>query len=186
MIHPGHQRLLKFAKGLGDKLIVGILPDKHIEGTSFIGEKLRLEGIQSISFVDEAFILKDSLQNTISKLKPNIIVKGKEHESKFNSELKAAQKYGGKLIFSSGDIVFSSIDILNKEFSKKLQANFEIPQDYLDRHNIKLSRIKEIIKKFNNLNVCVIGDLIIDEYIMCQPIGMSQEGSNACSVPIRY
>ena len=106
VIHPGHQRLLKFAKGLGDKLIVGILPDKHIEGTSFIGEKLRLEGIQSISFVDEAFILKDSLQNTISKLKPNIIVKGKEHESKFNSELKAAQKYGGKLIFSSGDIVF--------------------------------------------------------------------------------
>ena len=41
VIHPGHQRLLKFAKGLGDKLIVGILPDKHIEGTSFIGEKLK-------------------------------------------------------------------------------------------------------------------------------------------------
>ena len=35
-----------------------------------------------------------------------------------------------------------------------------------DRHNIKLSRVKEIIKKFNNLNVCVIGDLIIDEYIV--------------------
>ena len=184
VIHPGHQRLLKFAKGLGDKLIVGILPDKYIEVTSFIGEKLRLEGIQSISFVDEAFILNDSLQNTIRKLKPNIIVKGKEHESKFNAELKVIQKYGGKLIFSSGDIVFSSVDILNKEFSKKLQANFEIPQDYLDRHKIKLSRIKEIIKQFNSLNVCVIGDLIIDEYIMCQPIGMSQEDPTLVVSPL--
>ena len=75
VIHPGHQRLLKFASGLGDKLIVGILPDKYIEGTSFISEKLRLEGIQSISFVDEAFIMKVNLQGrAVGIIKKGLVI----------------------------------------------------------------------------------------------------------------
>ena len=27
----------------------------------------------------------------------------------------------------------------------------------------------------SKLKVCVIGDLIVDEYIICEPLGMSQE-----------
>ena len=32
-----------------------------------------------------------------------------------------------------------------------------------------------LLKKYENLTVCVIGDLIVDEYIACVPLGMSQE-----------
>ena len=54
----------------------------------------------------------------------------------------------------------------------------------MKRHNITLSRSLEIIRKFSDLNICVIGDLIIDEYITCQPLGMSQEEPTIVVTPI--
>jgi hypothetical protein len=41
-----------------------------------------------------------------------------------------------------------------------------------------------MIKNFSKLKVCVIGDLIIDEYIACQPLGMSQEDPTIVVTPI--
>ena len=46
---------------------------------------------------------------------------------------------------------------------------------FLDRHNSSLTRLKELIATFNTCNVLVIGELIMDEYIYCEPLGMSQE-----------
>ena len=61
ILHPGHLRLLRFAKGCGTKLIVGIESDKNVSNNYQISEDLRLEGILSNSLVDEAFIIKKSL-----------------------------------------------------------------------------------------------------------------------------
>ena len=52
------------------------------------------------------------------------------------------------------------------------------------RHSINLERLKIIIGKFSNLKICVIGDLIVDEYINCQPLGMSQEDPTIVVTPI--
>ena len=48
-------------------------------------------------------------------------------------------------------------------------------QQYLEKHGTKLSDINHLIEQFTRKNVCVIGDLIVDEYIDCFPLGMSQE-----------
>ena len=114
IVHPGHQRLLRFAKSLGKKLIVGIYSDKLLNDKSFISEDLRVEVVKSLSYVDQAIIIKNSVSKTITNLKPDIVVKGKEFEKKFNIEKDLVSSYGGKLIFSSGDIAFSSSEILNK------------------------------------------------------------------------
>lgn len=184
VIHPGHQRLLKFAKSLGDKLIVGVVSDKKLDGKSFISQNLRLEGIKSNVNVDEALIINSSIEKILSRIKPNIVVKGKEHENKLNKELNILNKYGGKLIFSSGNSTLSSVDILSKELKNIEKTNLKAAEDYLKRHNIKIEKLVNIVKQFSGLKVCIVGDIIIDEYILCKPIGMSQEDPTLVVTPI--
>src|SRR4030067_1118580 len=68
IIHPGHLRLLRFAKECGDYLVVGIIDNKS--PGSFIDEQLRLESIQAIAWVDYPFILREPTVAFIEKLKP--------------------------------------------------------------------------------------------------------------------
>jgi len=86
VLHPGHLRLIKFAKDHGDKLIVGVYSDKIAGASAHVSEKLRLVGIKNNKLVDQVILIKSSLKKTILKIKPNIIVKGKEHEQKYNEE----------------------------------------------------------------------------------------------------
>lgn len=184
ILHPGHIRLLKFAKELGGKLFVGVECDTKAGSNAYVNEKLRLESLKSNNWVDECFIFNESIENLIIKHEINIVVKGKEHEYKFNEEQEILNKRNGKLIFSSGESIFSSLDLLSKEFNDLNSKTINIPFDYLDRHSITFDQLKRILQKFSKVKVCVIGDLIIDEYITCQALGMSQEDPTIVVTPI--
>lgn len=184
ILHPGHLRLLRFAKECGDKLIVGVESDIIAGNAAHISENLRLEGLQSLNWIDEVFIMKEDVTEIIHKLMPNIVVKGKEHELQYNSEQAVIEKYGGQLIFSSGEKLFSSVDLIRKEFFSTSLETISYPDKYLERHNIKKSKLLNILNNFSNLKICVIGDIIVDEYITCQPLGMSQEDPTIVVSPI--
>jgi rfaE bifunctional protein kinase chain/domain len=186
ILHPGHLRLLRFAKECGDRLIVAVQSDRLAAKGAHIPEQDRLEGIKSNSWVDEAFIIDDPVTEVLEKLKPAIVVKGKEHEAKYNPELKVLEKYGGKLLFSSGETVFSSLDLIRREFTDTNLQSIHLPLEFLARHGISTNNLIRRIEKFSQLRVCVIGDLIIDEYITCQALGMSQEDPTIVVTPIDY
>ena len=113
ILHPGHLRLLRFASELGDKLIVAVNSDQRGGDGVLVPEALRLEGLKANIWVDEVFIMDNPVTETIYQIKPDIVVKGKEHEDLINPELDAVESYGGKLIFSSGEVIFSSLDLIN-------------------------------------------------------------------------
>ena len=184
VIHPGHLRLLKFAKEKGDKLIVGILSDKLAGIAAYVPENLRIESLKNNLLVDEVILIDKSIKNTIEKLKPDLIVKGKEFETKFNEELEIIKKYGGELIFSSGEVAFSSLDLIRREIDDLKKLNINLPKEYLLRHSVMKRDLLKIVYKFKSLNVCVIGDLILDKYIYCQPLGMSQEDHSIVVTPV--
>lgn len=184
VLHPGHLRLLRFAKECGGKLIVGVYSDKIAGNAAHVPENLRLEGLKSNSWVDEAFIMDEAIQDTILRLRPDIVVKGKEYESRFNLESSTLEQYGGRLLFSSGETIFSSVDLIRREFFNPEQNSIQLPRNYLRRHDIESLRVGDLLKTFSRLKVCVIGDLIIDEYITCQPLGMSQEDPTIVVTPI--
>jgi rfaE bifunctional protein kinase chain/domain len=184
IVHPGHHRLLRFAKQFGERLFVAVESDRMAGDAAHIPEALRLEGIQSIGYVDDAFIMDDSIETTLEKLKPNVVVKGKEHENRFNPEVDILKKWGGKLIFSSGEVVFSSLDLIRKEFEVNVSGIIKLPIDFFKRHNLANKRLSDLIRNFSNLKVCVIGDLIVDEYVTCEPVGMSQEDPTIVVMPI--
>lgn len=81
IIHPGHVQLLKFAKSLGDRLIVGINSDRAVRALKgpdrpINNEETRKAMLEKLSFVDEVVIFDDvSTVGIIQQLKPNILAK---------------------------------------------------------------------------------------------------------------
>ena len=184
VLHPGHLRLLRFAKESGTRLIVAVESDRLAGCDAHVPEQLRLEGIQSNNLVDECFIADEPLPTVIAHLRPDVVVKGKEHESRVNPELAILAQYGGKLLFSSGETFFSSLDLIHKEFQKLDARSIRLPLVYMARHGIDAARLGELLQQFAQLKVAVVGDLIVDEYITCQPLGMSQEDPTIVVTPI--
>lgn len=182
VIHPGHLRLLNFAASCGDVLIVGLRPDSF--HSVVIPQDLRLQSLRAISVVGRAFVLSSSPEKFIAETRPNVVVKGQEHKHQSNPEKEVLDAYGGELIFSSGDMRFSSIDLLRRESAAVELASIQKPSEYLQRHDIQSQALAGVVKKFEGLNVVVIGDLIVDEYINCDPLGMSQEDPTIVVRPI--
>jgi rfaE bifunctional protein kinase chain/domain len=174
VIHSGHARLLRYARSLGDYLIVGVTSDKLAGKESFVHQKLRIENLKLFSGIDKV-ILINNLKKTILKIKPNIIVKGKEYKFIENPESDYINKIGARLAFSSGEVVFSSTKLINKEIGLNLKNNINFSEEFIDRRKINKKKLINFIKRFKTLNVCVIGDLIVDEYIDSDLLGASAE-----------
>lgn len=184
VVHPGHLRLLRFAKECGDKLIVGVLSDEIAGSAAHVIQDLRMEGVRSISWVDEVVLVDQSIESVILEKRPNVIVKGREYEKVFNLEKELVENYGGKIIFSSGEVGFSSLDLIRKESLLSAHQNIVLPELFMDRHNIDVHKLTELIHNFSKVRVCIVGDLIVDEYINCQPLGMSQEDPTIVVTPV--
>lgn len=175
IIHPGHLRLLKYAKEIGKKLVVGIYSDKILNSKKYLSQNYRFDALQNIRLVDRVEIINTNIEKFIKKIKPDIVVKGKEHESNINEEIKVIEKINAKLVFSSGDSTYRSFEYLEKNEDKLQDIINQVPLKYLQRHNIKKNSIIDGLKKVKKLNIIIVGELITDEIINCDPVGMSQE-----------
>ncbi len=183
IVHPGHLSLLNFAAECADFLVVGIHPDSY-PGT-LLPQHLRLAGIRAIGCVDAALILTCPVEELLAYLKPDIVVKGKEHEQHVNPEQALVESYGGRLLFTSGEASLSSLDLLRREFQEVNFSTIKKPVDYLERHEMDLRKLTGLVRQFADLKVVVLGDLIVDEYITCNPLGMSQEDPTIVVMPIK-
>ena len=184
IVHPGHLRLLRTAKEYGNRLIVAVQSDRLAGTAAHLPENLRLDGVQSQGIVDEAFIFDEPLTKVINRLRPDVVVKGKEHERRYNAEAVSLAEYGGRLVFSSGETIFSAHYLIRKEFHTFDSRTISLPKKFLTRHSIAKSRLIGLLNSFADLKVCVVGDLIVDEYITCEPLGMSQEDPTIVVTPI--
>ena len=107
VVHPGHLRLFRFAKECSDYLVVGVESDDVAGDAAHLPQEIRIEGLQSNIWVDDVVLITKSVSQTIYDLRPDIVIKGKEFETQLNIEEEIIKKYGGKLVFSSGETLFS-------------------------------------------------------------------------------
>lgn len=84
ILHTGHIELLKFAKSLGGKLVVGLNSDRSVkelkgENRPINRQQDRKKVLESLECVDEVIIFDDtSRQEILSSVKPSVLVKGGE------------------------------------------------------------------------------------------------------------
>ncbi|MER2492206.1 PfkB family carbohydrate kinase [Catenovulum sediminis] len=181
-LHPGHIRLLKFAKECGDILVVGVNSDALIQNPTYMNEAYRSEVLGALGFVDYCFINYDKIEFVITKLKPHVVVKGFEYKSKDNPEKQLIEEFGGKLIFCSGDYSFNASNSVTQAslapIINKLKLN-----GYCERHSIDKAACLDVLRRTSKLNIAVIGDVIIDQYVQCNAVGMSQEDPTIVVTP---
>lgn len=182
ILHVGHLRLLQFAAECGDVLVVGVLdnggPGVHMPAS------MRIEGVSAIRVVNYSFLIREPLEDVIRKLRPDVIVKGKEHEGHHNIEKDLLDSHGGTLLFSSGEVRFSSHELIERAYSEMDFSSIRKPPGYPRRHDITVDAIKAGMRRFGDLRITVVGDLIVDEYVDCDPLGMSQEDPAIVVTPI--
>jgi cytidyltransferase-like protein len=180
LVHPGHIRHLDFAKSKGDILIVSVTGDrfvtKKITGT-YVPEDLRVRNLAALELVDYTFIDQNYQPiESIKLIKPDFFVKGYEYNlknknnEKTSIEKKAVESVGGKIIFSPGDIVYSSTN-----FQKESKPDIKIDKLKLlfEKEKITKKKILDILEKKFFKKIHVIGDVIIDKYNYCNLIGQS-------------
>lgn len=181
VVHPGHLRLLKFAAEQADVLVVGVNADQSPGVT--LPQDMRLENVRSISLVHHVVRLEGSAAAFISQLQPTVVVKGKEFEDRDNPEQSAVDGYGGRLLFSSGELRFASLALLERDAVVD-SSTVRKPLEFLRRHGFDFSQLKGLLGKLAGMRVAVIGDLIVDEYITCDAVGMSQEDPTIVVTPL--
>ena len=182
VLHAGHIRLLEFAKKCGKRLVVGVNSDSVAGGAVQVDQNSRMRTVQSIGCVDQVVLNEGVIGTLIENIRPDVVVKGKEYEFSENEELKTLQTYGGKLVFSSGEVGFSFTEDKPNQFmlGEKLKSKIH---EFMARHKFGNAKMVNVIKKFAQKRVCVIGDLIVDEYIDCFPLGLSEEDPTIVVTP---
>ena len=177
IVHPGHIRHLMYAKQKSDILIVSITKDKFITKSKdgpFVPEELRVRNLAFLEIVDYV-IIDDYAKpiNLISKIKPDYFIKGFEYSEnnihpKTKEEIKALKKFGGKILFSPGDVVFSST-LLKKINKPNIRREKLI--SLMDSENVSFNDILKTITTFKGIKIHIIGDIIVDRYNFCSIIG---------------
>jgi rfaE bifunctional protein nucleotidyltransferase chain/domain len=193
IVHPGHIRHLQHAARLGDVLVVSITGDSMVDkgtGRPLIPQELRAESLAALDCVGLVVISQEpTAVDLLHKLRPDVYVKGREYEGnrdpRFRAEREAVERYGGRVVFTSGDVVFSSSALIAALETAANPFQTRLGQ-LLGDEQLRPESIERVIKSFHNLPVLVVGETIIDTYVMCDRPDVASEGPVMTLRPLEY
>ena len=177
IVHPGHVRHLAYAKTKADILIASITADRHIKKGIYrphIPEGLRALNLAAFEMVDYVMIDdQETPLKTLAELKPDFFAKGFEYTSTglppaTQEEADIVEGYGGQMIFTPGDVVYSSSKFLNLSLP---QVQLEKLLLLMQINEISFDSLRDTVQKLSNYHVHVVGDTIVDSYTRTTFIG---------------
>jgi rfaE bifunctional protein kinase chain/domain len=177
VVHPGHIRHLLYAKTKADVLIASLTADEHIKKGNmrpYVPEDLRAINLAALEMVDYVIIDRDPtpLKN-LSVIQPDYFAKGYEYTAgavhpKSKEEINVLDSYGGEMIFTPGDIVYSSSALI--ELAPPSIA-VEKLVTLMDGEGISFADLRKALVSLKGVKVHVVGDTIVDSYTYCSMIG---------------
>ena len=188
LVHPGHVRHLMYAKSKADILVASLTSDAHIGKSNyrpFVPEQLRAMNLAALEVVDCVIIDENPTPiENIKYLQPDYFAKGYEYldggiDARTREEIKALNSYGGEMIFTPGDVVYSSsafIDLAPPSLSTEKLVTL------METEGVTHDDLKKVLDSFNGVRVHVVGDTIVDSYVYCNLIGSGTSKSPTLSV----
>jgi rfaE bifunctional protein nucleotidyltransferase chain/domain len=182
IVHPGHIRHLKFAKSLGDLLLVSITGDHEMtkgEGRPLIPQELRAENLAELDCVDWVYVEpRPTAAALLAEVQPDVYIKGREYETnadpRFRAEREAVERAGGRVVFSSGDVVFSSTALIAAMESSVDPFHHRLTQ-LLARPDMQPDRLLETLTGVRGKRLVVLGEVIRDTYLFCDRPDIAHE-----------
>ena len=133
----------------------------------FVPENLRALNLAAFHLVDYVIIDNNEKPLTnLSLLKPDFFAKGFEYKSgglpvATKEEAKVVESYGGEMIFTPGDIVYSSSSFLESSLPNLYIEKLVL---LMNQHSISFNILRDSISDFSKFKIHVVGDTIIDSY----------------------
>jgi rfaE bifunctional protein kinase chain/domain len=177
VVHPGHVRHLAYAKSKADILVTSITADKHIDKGIYrphVPEQLRALNLAAFEMVDYVIIDEEAkpLKN-LQRIQPDYFAKGFEYTAaglptSTQEEADIVNSYGGEMIFTPGDVLYSSSRLINLTQPK---IQIEKLLSLMDMEGLTFSDLRNAVANLKNIRIHVVGDTIVDSYTRTKLIG---------------
>jgi rfaE bifunctional protein kinase chain/domain len=177
VVHPGHLRHLLYAKSKADILVASITADMHISKGQYrphVPQELRALNLAAFEMIDYVIIDRNPtpLAN-LALLQPDFFAKGYEYTSnglppKTQEELNVLRTYGGEIIFTPGDVVYSSsrlIDLAPPAIRQEKLLTF------MDGQGLTFEALRAALDGLSRFRVHVVGDTIVDSLTQTAMLG---------------
>jgi rfaE bifunctional protein kinase chain/domain len=177
VVHPGHIRHLLYAKTKAELLITSLTSDEHIKKGNlrpYVPEDLRAINLAVLEMVDYVVIDRNATPiENLRIIKPDYFAKGYEYTAgsvhpKTQEEIDVLDSYGGEMIFTPGDIVYSSSALI--ELAPPSIAVEKLLM-LMDAEGVTFKDLRDVIGKMKGVRVHVLGDTIVDSYTYCSMAG---------------
>ncbi len=193
IVHPGHVRHLQHAAKQGDVLLVTITADSMVgkgEGRPLFPQELRAENLAALDCVDWVYVNPHpTAVELLDAVQPDVYIKGREYETnddpRFQAERESVEASGGRVVFSSGDVVFSSTALVAAMEHSADPLHARIRQ-ILSSHSLDGASLDSIIESFAGTRVCVIGETLTDTYVFCDAPDVAGESPVMSLRPIQH
>lgn len=177
VVHPGHLRHLVYAKGRADILIASITADRHItKGVHrpHVPQDLRALNLAAFEMIDYVVIDPNATPiDNIGIIRPDFLAKGYEYNAtsmpaRTAEEADALRAYGGDIIFTPGDIVYSSSALINLQPPDLKLDKLHL---FMEQRGITFEALQTTLGKLSQFHLHVVGDTIVDTFTQCAMIG---------------
>jgi rfaE bifunctional protein kinase chain/domain len=177
VVHPGHLRHLLYAKGKADILIASITADVHITKGQYrphVPQDLRALNLAALEIVDYVIIDPNPTPiANIAHIEPDFFAKGYEYvadgmPAKTSEEAEVVRAYGGEIIFTPGDIVYSSSKLIDLA---PPSIRMEKLLTMMHAEKLTWDDFRKVLDKLKGKRVHVLGDTIVDSYTQTACIG---------------
>ncbi len=177
VVHPGHVRHLIYAKSKADILVASLTCDIHVTKANlrpYVPEDLRAFNLAAFEVVDYVIIDREATPiSALKRLEPDYFAKGYEYVAgeippKTREEMDTLENFGGEMIFTPGDIVYSS-----SRFIETAPPNLSTEKlmVLMQQEDIGFDDLRTTMDKFKGLKVHIVGDTIVDSFTRCTMIG---------------
>jgi rfaE bifunctional protein kinase chain/domain len=139
-----------------------------------VPEDLRAINLAALEMVDYVVVDREATPlSNLALIQPDYFAKGYEYTAgqvhpKTQEEINVLESYGGEIIFTPGDIVYSSSALI-----ELAPPNIAVEKLMLlmQAENVSFSDLRDAVGKLKGIRAHVVGDTIVDSYTYTSMIG---------------